>query len=402
MTRALVLACALGGCFNPTYHDPKCGPGGECPDGFSCVAGTCRSGSIDDAPPGDMPDLPLDAQACFGSGDWELCFTSALPSAPATFSPGVFDTDVGPCASGVEWTSPAQPDTCVIAGTSIDITANTLVIGSKPLALVSTGTIMLATSIVLDVSSHRGASTGPGSQPALCTAFPVAPTSATTGAGGGAGGSFMSKGGNGGPSGLGAAPGQSPAADSAAPVVLRGGCSGQTGAAAAAGSEGPGGKGGGAVYLLASTSISLLGVINASGAGGSGAANTAGGGGGAGSGGMIVLAAPVITASNARLLANGGGGGGGGGSGGGMAGSDPSPSLPTVQASGGGGGAGNGCGGQGDGGNGATGTQGAGSGEFGSIGDDCGGGGGGGGVGFIRSSIAITGVTASPTITVAP
>jgi hypothetical protein len=37
---ALIAAAA---CFEPEFHDPTCGPSGECPDGTSCVAGVCAA-----------------------------------------------------------------------------------------------------------------------------------------------------------------------------------------------------------------------------------------------------------------------------------------------------------------------------------------------------------------------
>jgi hypothetical protein len=330
-----------------------------------------------------------------------MCVIGAVPASAVMLS-GAINTDTSAlCSTAVEWTSNLQPDACIIAGASISITSNTSATGSRPLVLFSLGTITLATTIVLDVASHRLGSTGAGTQPTVCAAFPQAPVSSTTGAGGGAGGSFMNKGGGGGSGGNGSAPGLAPDPDTAAPTVLRGGCRGQTGGEAATGSGGAFGAGGGAVYLLARTSIGLAGAINASGAGGIGGL-TAGGGGGGGAGGMIVLAAPSITSSSARLLANGAGGGGAGGANNGIGGSDPNPLTLSTPAQGGNGGAGNGCGGQGMGGSGAATTVVAGAGETGSIGNTCGGGGGGGAIGYIRSSVAISGVTSSPAISVVP
>jgi hypothetical protein len=417
-----VLAPALGAlgvsmlaaCFNPTYHNPMCGPHGECPDGLSCIAGTCHSpggGGDDDAGPDDASEdamvdvpVPIDARACFGSNEMELCFTGPVPSAPRNLT-GALVTDTSPmCATDVAWTSPLQPDACVITGTGIAISGALTVTGTKPLVLLATDSISLPTASAIDAASHRVGSIGPGSNPAACSAFPAAPSDSVTGAGGGAGGSFMSKGGSGGPGGNGATAGIAPAANASGPAVLRGGCNGQNGANNAAGSGGTSGKGGGALYLVAGNSISIAGTIIVSGAGANGAAGAAGGGGGGGSGGMMVLHASTIISSNGRLGASGGGGGGAAGSGTGQPGLDPT-FTPTAQpGTGGDGGAGNGCGGNGGtGGDGAYLTVAAQSGVAGNTGNVCGGGGGGGGIGYIRSNVAITGgVTASPAVSVVP
>ena len=62
--RGLVISIALvaAGCFNPVYTDPACSPAGECPDGFTCVGGVCRSGATIDANPDGPPiDAMIDA-----------------------------------------------------------------------------------------------------------------------------------------------------------------------------------------------------------------------------------------------------------------------------------------------------------------------------------------------------
>lgn len=410
-TLAALAATALSGCFNPTYHNPTCGPAGECPSGLVCVAGTCQSpGGSDDGGVSDMadapdapPDVPPDARSCFGSNEFELCFTGALPTSMRAITGAVATDSTAMCATDVVWTSPLQPDACVITGASLTITGTMTVTGSRPLVILATDNIGLASGSLIDAASHRGGTTGPGSNPAACAAFLATPTDSTQGAGGGAGGSFMSKGGNGGPGGNGATPGLAPAADATGPTVLRGGCSGQNGANNAAGSGGTLGKGGGAIYLVAGATISIAGTIIVSGAGATGAAGAAGGGGGGGSGGMMVLHAPTIASSSGRLGASGGGGGGAGGSGTGQPGSDPT-FTPTPQPGlGGDGGAGNGCGGNGgSGGDGAYLTVAAQSGVAGNTGNICGGGGGGGGLGYIRANQAIANVTASPAVTVVP
>ncbi|HEY0190007.1 MAG TPA: hypothetical protein VGC42_02720, partial [Kofleriaceae bacterium] len=162
----------------------------------------------------------------------------------------------------------------------------------------------------------------------------------------------------------------------AANLALRGGCPGEDGAKGTA-SAGIGGAGGGALALIARTSITVTGVINASGAGGQQplAANGAGGGGG-GAGGLISLDATAIDIEiGAQCFANGGGGDEGSGVNIGKPG-DVSP-TPTMAAAGGSGGSQAG----GDGGRGATRTVQPGTGLNGTTvgGSDTGGGGGGGG-----------------------
>jgi hypothetical protein len=414
MKRLALVAVALAGCFNPTYHNPACGPGGECPNGLSCIDGICGGvvahddARLDDmVEPDAMDDAPMAdaAPICVGSGAWQLCFTGAAPTNAVTLT-GTINTDTSPlCASNVTWTSSSQPLACVIAGNGISVGNSTTVsaVGTRALVLVSTSTITLGTGSSIDVASHRAAgTTGAGSPSALCPAFPTKPVDAALGAGGGAGGSFISAGGNGGAGGHGAAGGTAPAGTSA-PAVLRAGCNGQTGGLAAAGSAGVQGRGGGAIYLAASTSITFGGsAINASGSSGTAGDAMAGGGGG-GAGGMIVLWAPTITANSAsRLVANGAGGGGGGGGSKGQDGSDPSILQLTTPAQGGPGGGGNTCGGNAQGGDGAAGATVATTGTNGNVGADCGGGGGGGGGGYVRSNVSITNVVTSPALSIVP
>jgi hypothetical protein len=403
----LVLGAA---CFNPTFHDPKCGPGGACPTGLVCVDGTCRTSaanddaSIDDAVEDDAQQQRDAGPTCLGTGTWEMCAAAgAAPTGTQALS-GSINTDTSSmCTTPVDWTVAAQPDVCVIAGSSITISATTTVTGSRPLVLFATGSITQSSNANLDVASHRTGTSGPGMQSSACAAFPQAPTNSAVGAGGAAGGSFMTMAGDGGAGGQGAAGGLAAAADLAEPAVLRGGCRGQVGGEAATGSSGASGAGGGAVYLLAGTSINLVATINASGAAGGGGLSMAGGGGG-GAGGMIVLWAPSIVSTSAKLMANGGGGGGAGGGTGGQPGFDPNIVAPSSAAPGGQSGAGNGCGGgtNGRGGNGAAAAMPATDGAAGATTNDCGGGGGGGATGYIRSNVAITGVTSSPVLTVVP
>jgi hypothetical protein len=287
-----------------------------------------------DAPDGDNG---IDARACYGADNYEVCLAT-VPMSPLTM-PATFDTNMGNtmclAAQPAGWVSRGQPASCFVVGT--DITINTTnVTGSRPLVVLATKT--LTVNGVLDVASHGGTApkTGPGAPFLNCQGFTATPTSSSSGGAGGAGANFMTRGGAGGDGNGGMAGnsgGTTPTVAGGPPTALRAGCTGQAGGDGDGSSGGVGGAGGGALYLLAGMSITIgnAGIINASGAGGGAGGDQAGGGGG-GSGGMIVLHAPTISAANGRLLANGGGGASGGNNGGGVAGNDPPPTTPQTGA----------------------------------------------------------------------
>lgn len=56
---ALLAVPLAGACFNPTYNNPTCGPGGACPDGFTCVGTVCERDGGDDIDAGPAPDADL-------------------------------------------------------------------------------------------------------------------------------------------------------------------------------------------------------------------------------------------------------------------------------------------------------------------------------------------------------
>jgi hypothetical protein len=388
--RTLLLAIVLVGCVkeNPDFcpnhpDDPRCG------GGMGSDAGV-------DAPDADPA---LDASLCFGADNYEVCLSSA-PSGSVTLE-GTLDTTTDAACLATQptgWTTRGQPASCFIVAS--DVTVNDVsVSGSRPLVIVASTIHVNGT---LDAAAHEDMPTkiAPGAPfaGASCAAFPQVPTNRGSGAGGGAGGSFMTLGGNGGEGNNGQAGnhgGTAAPIEASAPVALRAGCSGQAGGNATA-SGGTGGMAGGAVYLVASDSIAFgaSGIINVSGGGGH-ASSSLGGGGGGGAGGMIVLYATTINATSARLLANGGGGASGGNNGGGTAGTDPSPTDPTTQASSVVGPmncctSGKGYAGGMD----ATAAVKSGAG--------LGGGGGGGGGGYIQSNQPLTNATVSPVASVVP
>jgi hypothetical protein len=339
-----------------------------------------------------MPDA---RSTCFGSFV-KVCFATLadVPTLPVILPIDLtieIDTDSSSLCDGH---NDQMNNYCVIAGAGFTLAANQSIraYGSKPLVLLSTTTMTLEATSLVDVSSNRTVgllATGAGANSSLCTSG-AAPEMA----GGGYGGSFGGKGGDGERLGGTVTSGIAAAALTSPPTMLRGGCPGGTGDA----SGGVGGSGGGAVALIAGSSIQLDGRINASGAGGLGGPATQSGGGG-GSGGMIVLDAPSIMATG-PLFANGGGGGQGGTGGGGTgfgpgADGSESPAPLTAAPAGNNGTTDGGSGGTGSAGTvRLTGTNGGSSPAF-SYG---GGGGGGGGAGFIRAQGVTTNI-APPSFT---
>ena len=338
---------------------------------FLCVGQPASGddGGLTEQRDASLVDASMSA-ACYGSSSFvRECFMSPPSSA---LELGTRDINTDPSSSDCNMVvAGGNLDACVISGSSIHIASGRFVTahGSRPLVLISTSTIVVDGTI--DVASHQMGRIGPSANANPCPTG-VSATTGDKGAGGGYGASFAGRGGTGGNGEGGGIGGIAPTP--AAPAATRGGCPGSNGAD----TGGSRGSGGGAVHLIAAVSITINGVINASGAGGGGAANTSGAGGG-GSGGMIGFDAPVITvAAPAKVFANGGGGGEGGGTGTGRPGEE---SIDGMAARGGAGGAK-------DGGDGGDGAQGAapdgGRGQSNKIGQDGGGGGGGGAIGVIR------------------
>lgn len=391
LTTACYAPKVLGGEPCDLADPNSCPMGQRCEmrsDGAFCTGGTSPDGGAnDDAPPGSF---------CIGAN---LIGKQCTPSAPtATFAVtgtmlvNTSSTNVGNCTEIRGQTG--GPSLCVIIAGAITIPVGTTLraTGPNPLVLFAS-TITVAGT--LDVASHvsptddtRDADLGAGARGRADCPVTVdggasdGKNNGVNAGGGAAGGSFGTAGGEGGP-GRGNIAGGKPVAGTAQTVLI-GGCPGGLGGKGTdGGGEGRAGGGGGAVYLLAKDSITVTGVINASGSGGNGGRDglgSSGGGGGGGSGGMIGLEAAKIMATGS-LFANGGAGGGGGGDSQvrhGGPGADPSSALAAATG---------GTGGQGGGGAGAngatlalTGLTGKGAGNN----DNCGGGGGGGGVGVIH------------------
>jgi len=333
---------------------------------------------------------------CLGRNTDTGLFDYCLGVQPGADLDGLIDIDTSDdtmCTEVVAQGDVDRTEVCVVAARKIEIHAAVIAHGNRPLVLAAIETFELAESGSISVASHRRLPNGAGATFGRCPGNIIDGGNATglTNAGaGGAGGSFHTLGGAGGAgSGLGnthAMPVMEPA-----PGFIRGGCGAGGGGNARIAAGGGRGAGGGALYIMADSTITIAGTLDASGeGGGSGAGGTAGmsggaGGGGGGSGGMLGLDAPMITlAATAKLIANGGGGGGGGSStqpGKNGTEADPTTAFPFAAIGGDGGSMNTG----GRGGRGAAEATGALAGaDFSGVGGDAGGG-GGGGTGYIKT-----------------
>ncbi|MBP8806322.1 MAG: hypothetical protein KBG48_20045 [Kofleriaceae bacterium] len=105
--RALAVAVAVAvaaGCFDPSFDHPRCGPGGACPEGWTCVVDRCE---VYDAPATDAvrTDAPADgAAACDGQGGCpagQLCVERTCVPAPVDAAvDGQACGPAGECPSG--------------------------------------------------------------------------------------------------------------------------------------------------------------------------------------------------------------------------------------------------------------------------------------------------------------
>jgi hypothetical protein len=283
-----------------------------------------EDGSIEDpdGPPADArADAPPGA-TCFGVGLFRDCYQMPdLPTNVETLTNALIDTsNSNNCTRLV--TQNNGPQACLRTARDLTISGNVRFVGTRPIILLATGAITIASGATLDVSSARdrvgaGGNTGTCAAPAAGVANTS--SSSNAGSGGGGGGGFGTAGGAGGTSD--AAGGA--AGGTTALTQIRGGCRGAQGGASRDAGGGAGGNGGGSVYLVAGSAIAIAGAIEANGSGGWGGPSKAGAGGG-GSGGLIGLDAPSVSIAGV-VYANGGGGGEGGPRGlTGEHGSDPS------------------------------------------------------------------------------
>jgi len=321
---------------------------------LALIAVGCRQiAGLDDPLPGD--GTGSSGPFCYGEHLVQVCF-SAEPSGDLQLM-GNFSGASPPCNTNV---TSGGDGFCVISGATIEVASGITVTatGAPPFVLVASDSITITGT--LDASSHGG---GTGSQMGAGADYAGCMTgSSPSNGGGGEGGSFAMLGGSGGTNGSGSPTTAGATIDAAS---LHGGCPGH----ASSGSEIRGGHGGGAIYMIATNTISVPGVVDASGAGGSGGDDPGTGGGGGGTGGMIGLEASTVNVGG-FVFANGGGGGQGGGNG--------QSGKESLNGAVGAGGAGSGSGGDGGDG-GADSNGGAGM----NAGTGTGGGGGGGGGGSV-------------------
>lgn len=284
----LVVALSVAGCRQVLGIEPP----STAASGVD-ASGTDASGA--DAAASDGPH-----QFCYGAAGYQLCFaTPPTGDVVLTGSNNKISTNTFTActAAPTSWGS-AQPDVCMIAADTIELTTSLRVTGTKPLVLVAATSIDIAAT--LDLSNNGAGS----AQPQCATINGYSDTSTSNTGGGGAGGSLKTQGGAGGyGSGYGV-----PCPAETNHVPLRGGMAGGGGGDYEANNGGgTGGLGGGAVFLAAGSAITVDGVINVSGGGGAGGTYYGGGGAG-GAGGMVALAAPLLSVGGI-IMANGGGGG---------------------------------------------------------------------------------------------
>lgn len=337
----------------------------------------CRQILGIDDPAHDTNTAPDSADGCYGAelADGGLIKICQQPTISNLVVATNIDTDTE--ASCATVSPPLGPPVCVIEAIDIHVTGPIVVTGTRPLVLVASHVIEVASGAILDVSSKLAGVHGAGANDSSC---PPASSGGNSSLGGG-GGTFGTAGGIGGG-------GSTARATPVSVQFVRGGCPGF----APLGSPGmTSGASGGAVYLIAGTELAIAGAIIAGGGGGLGGAGPNGGGGG-GAGGLIGLDAPTISGSGAAFAVGGGGGGGGNTLADGLAGEDASDKFSklakggTAAANGGNGGNGAGYGNEA-----ANGGSGVGAGMGGG-----GGGGGGAGIIWVRGTLELTRVSPTP------
>jgi hypothetical protein len=280
--------------------------------GFVALVGCRQLAGIDDP-------ITVDGRGslCYGSGLVQVCF-DARPTGALELTQDLVTASAS-CSTHV--VSDSGAGACVVAASTISLAAGARVHASGPdphvpLVLVGVDTITIAGT--LDVAGHLGASAPPAGGSYFACLTGTDASSGTYG-GGGQGGSFLDEGGDGGAGGttIGGQAGNS----LGNPVQLHGGCNGRPGG----NGGGAGGLGGGAVYLIAQTSISIAGRIDASGGAGGAAIVVGAGGGAGGSGGTIGIDAPAVEIAGAVCAIGGSG----------AAGSSTGPSVSGGDAVGG-------------------------------------------------------------------
>lgn len=271
---------------------------------------------FEDLAPDDAGDLP-DGKVCVGSAR-SLTGTICLANIDGPLEvEGVLET------SSSSVCNPAVSNVCLIAAQSIEVGGTLRVRGSRPLVLWSASTISIRKSSVLDIRSVDGLGPGANDDDCPLTDGTFDQSTDTLVGTGGCGGPFGSAGGN---AGDGNAVNEVTVSVDCSNQTLtldrvRGGCAGGSGGLVAGFNMPNGGSAAGGVYLMAATSITVAGMIDARGTpgtGGPGVTEAFAGGGGGGSGGLIGLDAPKVVLDDAVLNALGGGGASGAGLSGGV------------------------------------------------------------------------------------
>ncbi len=324
----------LIGCYRPT--NPTCGVVCDesmvCPSGFTCAAPNARC----EATPGECDvagDAAVDAKpfvcsgTAYGAGLVQICVTTTLLASETRGASINTDTQ---CTFTQLF---GDLDLCVIAATNVSLQGTIRVTGARPLVILGTQAISIATATLIDAASDQ-TMTGPGSDLPITDCATHAGTGTDHGSGA-AGGRFDGVAGNGGEGGVAGAV----ANGSPLPFTFRPGCYGGSNAGGSLG-----GAPGGAIYLIAGANITINTgtVINVSGAGARRVSELQGGGGG-GSGGFLGIDAPNLDLqSGIDVFVLGGGGSSGGDLAiqGAPGGESPGSNIPAAGGSGG-------CGGRG-------------------------------------------------------
>lgn len=202
-------------------------------------------------------------------------------------------------------------DYCVVSvgGLRVEASAQVEIVGTRPFIVLATGDVAIAGDLA---AVGRGATSGgAGESPTGAGGDGTADGSDD---GGGGGGSHCGSGGRGGDGGTGGSPGATASATLLSP--LRGGSPGGRGSGEDA-LRGAGGRGGGAIQISSSGTITVSGIVYATGGGGRGGTRrtslgggSAASGGGGGSGGAVLLeATSVVFTGGSRVDLRGGGGG---------------------------------------------------------------------------------------------
>tara|TARA_R110002096_G_scaffold436021_1_gene665233 strand:- start:104347 stop:105603 length:1257 start_codon:yes stop_codon:yes gene_type:complete len=203
-------------------------------------------------------------------------------------------------------------DLVVLTYTDVELAsaARLRVVGTRPVVIISTGDMEIAGRLQ---ATRRGVLTGAGANIDVgCAtgagtdgALQIDSLDRMAGSGGGGAG-FGTAGGEGARL-VNSNDNNSPGGTTAALLTLeplRGGCKGGSGG----GDGGAGGDGGGALHLAVAGTLTISGLVTASGAGGFGVTGTSSGGGGGGSGGAVLIQAGSFI-DDGIITVNGGGGG---------------------------------------------------------------------------------------------